>query len=320
VSAISKLSHEDRIFAAARDNSASARSAVAASWARSLQRHGLDPRQPKPVRRLTAYELLEARERIGSLVRAAQSSLDALFQAVGGVGCCVMFTDRHGVTLDRRGAAADDEVFQRCGLWPGAVWSEESEGTNGIGTCLIEERALTIHRHQHFYTRNTGLSCSAAPVYDHEGQLAAALDVSSSRADLTEGFVGLITIAVSDAARRIEALNFRHVFAHTRLVMTPDLDRHVPGLLAIDQDDMVVGASHAARQAYGLTNARIAQALPAEAILTNMGETGADLERAERGALRRALASSGGNVSAAARALGISRATLHRKMRSLGIR
>jgi transcriptional regulator of acetoin/glycerol metabolism len=51
-----------------------------------------------------------------------------------------------------------------------------------------------------------------------------------------------------------------------------------------------------------------------------MGETGADLERAERGALRRALASSGGNVSAAARALGISRATLHRKMRSLGIR
>ena len=33
----------------------------------------------------------------------------------------------------------------------GHRWSEESVGTNGIGTCLVEQRALTIHRDQHFF-------------------------------------------------------------------------------------------------------------------------------------------------------------------------
>ena len=44
-----------------------------------------------------------------------------------------------------------------------------------------------------------------------------------------------------------------------------------------------------------------------------------DLLEAERGAVRRALARTGGNVSAAARALGVSRATLHRKLHRLGL-
>ena len=315
----SRLTHEDRIIAVTRDSSASARSAIAASWARSVQRYGLDPHRPKPVRMLSEAELTTARESLGAMVRLAQSSLDQLFQAVGGVGCSVLLNDRHGVVLDRRGHPADDAVFQRSGLWPGAVWSEEAEGTNGIGTCLAEERALTIHRDQHFYARNTGFSCSAAPIYDHEGQLAAALDVSSARVDMTEAFVGLITIAVADAARRIESLNFRHAFAHSRVVVTPDLDRHNAGLLAIDRDDMVVGASHAARQAYGLTNAKLTKPIPVDALFSRTDDPADELKRAERGALRRALAATGGNVSAAARALGVSRATLHRKMKWLGI-
>lgn len=45
-----------------------------------------------------------------------------------------------------------------------------------------------------------------------------------------------------------------------------------------------------------------------------------ELGQAERGVLSRALARVDGNVSAAARDLGISRATLHRKLARLGLR
>ncbi|TIV48682.1 MAG: sigma-54-dependent Fis family transcriptional regulator, partial [Mesorhizobium sp.] len=45
-----------------------------------------------------------------------------------------------------------------------------------------------------------------------------------------------------------------------------------------------------------------------------------DLDDAERGVLQRALARAGGNVSAAAQSLGISRATLHRKLARFAIR
>jgi len=49
-------------------------------------------------------------------------------------------------------------------------------------------------------------------------------------------------------------------------------------------------------------------------------EAGEDFDAAERGAVQRALARAGGNVSEAARALRVSRATLHRKMNRLGVR
>ena len=111
------------------------------------------------------------------------------------------------------------ETFHRWGLWPGAVWSEAHEGTNGIGTALAEHRPVTIHRDQHFHARNTGLSCVTHPIHDPFGRLAGALDVSSCRADATEAILGLISAAVADAARSIEAQAFRQTFCDARIVL-----------------------------------------------------------------------------------------------------
>jgi len=313
-----RSSHGGHVLSVIADPSAPARSALAASWVRSASRYGLDPEDRRAPRTLTETELREARQAVEPLVHAAQASLDRLFLAVGAAGCCVLFTDRHGVPVDRRGVAADDATFHRWGLWTGVVWSEASEGTNGIGTCLVEERALTIHRDQHFHTRNTALSCTVAPIFDHEGRLAGALDVSTCRADFREGMIGLIASAVNDAARRIEAENFRRAFAHARIVMTPNHERS-GGLLAIDRDDLVVGASRGARVTYGLTAEHLAAPLPVDALLFPDDDRIEQLDDLERAGLQRALARTSGNVSAAAKALGISRATLHRKMARLGV-
>ncbi len=240
--------HADKVQAAIESDGA-ARSAVVASWRRSAALHHLDPAERSLPQRLSDSELAVARLRIEPLLRAAETSLDRLYQAVGGAGCCVLLADRDGIPVARRGATADDETFQEWGLWTGAVWSEESEGTNGIGTCLVEQRTLTIHRDQHFHTRNTPLSCTAAPVYDHEGNLAAALDVSSGRADLTEGFVNLIAVAVADAARRIEAENFRRAFPDARIVVAPAGEKALNALFAVDREDLIVGATRLAAYA-----------------------------------------------------------------------
>jgi transcriptional regulator of acetoin/glycerol metabolism len=309
------VGHADRVQAAVESN-APARSALAASWRRSSALHRLDPAERGPPRRLSAGELRVARERVELLVHAAQASLDRLFQAVGGVGCCVLLADCEGVPVERRGAAADDPTFEGWGLWNGTVWSEAAEGTNGIGTCIVEQRPLTIHRDQHFFTRNTDLSCTTAPIFNHEGRLAAALDVSSCRADLTEAFVGLIAVAVQDAARRIEAETFRLAFPAARVLVAPGADKGGGGLIAVDGDDLVIGATRAARQALGLTAERLARPVPSADLF---GIADGDLDAAERGVLQRALARAGGNVSAAAQALGISRATLYRKLNRLGL-
>jgi len=310
--------HAERVFAVASDSSAAARSAIAASWVRSLTDYGLDPETPRRPRRLEQARLDEARDRFALMLQAAEPALDRLFAAVGDAGCCVLLTDHEGVPLDRRGAATDDDGFQRAGLWTGIAWHEADQGTNGIGTALAEGRALTVHRDQHFFTENTGLTCTAAPLYDHEGRLAGALDVSSRRRDLDAAMVSLIASAVGEAARRIETAHFRRVFSHARILLGPDPERDAGGLLAIDRDDLVVGATRAARRLYGISAERLAGGLPVSAILNDAENE--DFHTAERGVLQRALARAGGNVSKAARTLGLSRATLHRKMNRLGLR
>src|SRR5215469_11448630 len=141
--------HADRVLDVLAGGSI-ANSGLAASWRRSGHLHALDPANRAPSRRLTHSEVAAARERLGPLVSVAQSTLDRLFLAVSGVGCSVLLADGGGLVVDRRGAVADDATFDAWGLWTGAVWSEKFEGTNGIGTCIVEKRPVVIDRDQHF--------------------------------------------------------------------------------------------------------------------------------------------------------------------------
>lgn len=311
--------HAERIQAAV-ESGAAARSALVASWRRSAVLHGLDPAGRSAGGRLTDAELARARQRMEPLLHAAAPLLDRLHAAIGGTGCCVLLADADGVPVERRGAAGDDRTFAGWGLWTGTVWSEDAEGTNGIGTCLVERRALTIHRDQHFLSRNTALSCTTAPLHDPEGRLAGVLDVSSCRADLTEGFLGLMAMAVGDAARQIEAECFRRAFPRGRVIVVEGGERIGTSLIAVDGDDLVVGATRAARQALGITPEALRRPLPAGDLIGGRAEGRSDgLDRSERAVLQRALARVDGNVSAAAAALGLSRATVHRKLKRLGI-
>ena len=304
--------HAARIEAALLAGEA-ARSPIAASWSRSARMHGLDPGGRRVPPRLTMAEFALARAAMEPTIRAALPTLDRLFRVVAGLGACVVLTDLDGVAMERRGNPGEDHAFEHAGLWTGALWSEREAGTNGIGTCIAERRAVTIHRDQHFLTANTGLSCTSAPIHDAEGQLAAVLDVSSASAACGEPVMQVIAHSVQEAARRIEMDLFRDRFAQARLVVVPDL---AGALLAVDSDDLVIGASRAARSHFGLkgdlTRApRPCADLPGLGRSTDRAET---LEDGERAVIARALARSHGNASAAARSLGISRATFHRKL------
>ena len=313
-------SHTDRVRSVVEDARAPATSVIAASWRRSMTLYGLDPGQGQPPDFLTEAESRRAREQVEPLARVAQAPLDRLFASVAELGCCVLLTNKDGVLIEGRQTGADEAVFHDWGLSVGAMWSEAREGTNGIGTCLAEARPLTIHRDQHFRARHAGLSCTVAPVHDHCGRLAASLDVSCWREAKAEGLIGLIALAVADAARAIEALNFRQFFANARIFLSPHAEGAAASLLAVDRHDLVIGATRLARLELGITDARIAAQLPAADLLSPKGGGGeAELIEAERGAIRRALARAEGNVSAAAKLLGVSRATLHRKLNRLGV-
>lgn len=319
--------HADIVLSAALSANGPARSPVAASWWRSHVQYGLDPAGParRQAERTTRTELRQRRQRADFLLHMAANRLDRLFRCVAQSGCGVFLSDQDGYVLDGRWRNGDASSFENWGLMPGCNWSEAAVGTNGIGTCLAEERSLIIHQDEHFLERNIAMSCMDAPIHGPDGQLMGALDVSSARSDQTAVANQMIAALVRQAARQIEADCFRHSHHGQRIILVGEAedpgepsDTAVTALVAVNEDDLVIGATRAARNILGLKTVGAFSPLPADDLISAKTQPGG-FWSAERSTIVKALARQNGNISSAARELGIGRATLYRRMKRLGI-
>ena len=132
------------------------------------------------------------------------------------------------------------------------MWSEAVEGTNGIGTCIADGRAVTVHQTQHFRSRHTGLSCSGAPVFDADARLVAVLDVSSMDPQLAAQAHALTLPLVVNFARQIEERLFRERFSHAWIIAIASEADQSGALLAVDREHRVIGADRLARRQFAL--------------------------------------------------------------------
>lgn len=151
----------------------------ARSWVRCVNDYGLDPSKPREPRSVDPEELRSRTEKLGELVTCAKLEMANLYQQLADSESAVVLTDGDGVIISLVGDPGFTRAAARHGLREGAIWSEEEQGTNGMGTCLKERSPIVVHRAQHFLARNTDLTCTAAPIFNSKGELAAVLDLSS---------------------------------------------------------------------------------------------------------------------------------------------
>lgn len=221
---------------------------VSTSWQRSAKKYKVNPDSTDAPRILTPYEIKEFREPIDSLIFGAQEEIDRLYKVVRDAGYTVLLCDTAGAAVEHRGEDTDASQFKFWGTWLGGVWSEELEGTNGIGTCIVEERPITVHRGQHYRSRHIDLSCSGAPIFDVDGKLLAVLDVSAIDPARSERAHALTGALVTSSARAIEERFFREQFSREWIVAVASPEEGTTGiLLAVDKNQRLVGANRAAR-------------------------------------------------------------------------
>ncbi|RMP61620.1 hypothetical protein ALQ18_04454 [Pseudomonas marginalis pv. marginalis] len=228
---------------------------IARSWLRCLEDYHLDPALSIAPTVLEHGRLLESRERLQHVLHIAGSEMNSLHQQLSGAGHAVLLTDARGVILNCVTAPSERTIFERAGLWLGADWSEACEGTNGIGTCLVERQSLTIHRDEHFRGRHTGLTCSASPVFDPHGELLAVLDVSSAREAVSRQSQFHTMALVNLSAKMIESCYFlRHFEKHWLLrfhLQAESVGLFSEGLLAFDGEGRICAVNQSALNLLG---------------------------------------------------------------------
>jgi AraC-like DNA-binding protein len=246
---VSARDHIDRVSALAeRPAAATEDDEISASWQRCVSAYSVDPASPEPPQVLAPNELQDFQEPLSKLIFDAREELDRLYKVVRQARYVVLLCDHRGVAVDHRGNQDDAEQFKYWGTWLGGVWTEEIEGTNGIGTCVIDERPVTVHQSQHFRARHIGLSCSGAPIFGADGTLSAVLDVSCIDPNLSEQSHALTGALTEASARAIQERAFREHFRRAWIVAVAPPDGPASGMLiAVDQDRRIIGADRNAR-------------------------------------------------------------------------
>lgn len=228
------------------------RSHITDSWIRCSTEHNLDPALPSEVYVVEHSELLARQERFSSVLRAAKTEMATLFQQIAKPDYAIMLTDLDGVLLNHFCDAGFDQAGSKSGLMPGAVWSERHQGTNGMGTCLMEQRPVLIQKNDHYLFRNTGLTCAAAPIFDWHGKVLAILDASSESKKASNHVLDLVRMSAQEIENQLFMEEFQEsqlfVF-HSRPEFLGTLNK---GIIALDAYGEIQGASRNAAAQLGI--------------------------------------------------------------------
>ena len=323
---------------------------VLQSWIRCTDL-GLGQRLLPSLAPLPDGDLRALRERHNALRRLCRPELETLAGEARETGSVVILADGDGMILDTLGDLGFAARAAQVALQPGVSWKEASTGTNAIGTAIAERKPVAVHGSEHFFAGHGVLSCACTQIMDPRGAIIGELDISGPSTIGHGHALGMIRMAVDQIEHRLfrqrfddcRVLRFHDdpamlgssregilVFREDRLVAGNRrglalVDRHWDALdessieelfeerahhgavleLRLGTGASAVGRWDAPAERSGLSNAHFED---------SFGHKNSAFAMRDAELIESALAEARGNVSKAARHLGIHRSTIHRHL------
>lgn len=328
---------------------------IAQSWQRCLSQ-GLRPQQSVHFEAVSANVMRQAAEANRVLVQAARPILKQLGHALAETRYFAILTNHDGVVIDTDGPI--DRSDSRAALITrvGVDLSEKSVGTTAIGAALRELQPVWLHRGEHFFNDTTVYSCAGAPLFGPDGRCVGMLDLTGVEAAERPELRHLATHAARRIENALLLQRSHRLLLRLNWPGLP-LGDDADGLITLDADGRVCAANRAARQLLPMLNTqgmdlhgRDLFAMPWDMLFdqarrgeiievplwsglrlqarpelagSQAGSTRAShptlpLRDMETSLIRQAVEAARGNVAQAARNLGISRATVYRKLGQRG--
>jgi transcriptional regulator of acetoin/glycerol metabolism len=181
--------------------------------------YGLTPETEADYSPILKADLTCRIEENRGLATYALPVMETLYEQIVNTHSMVVLTDAQGTILQSMGDDDFIEKADRVALCPGVAWSEQSKGTNAIGTAIAEQTPTLVHADQHFLAINHFLTCSAAPIMDHQGKLIGVLDVTGDHRSFHKHTMALVRMS----AQMIENQLFSATF------QPPGIHRHADG-------------------------------------------------------------------------------------------
>lgn len=199
------------------------------------------------MRVLDPASLRARRERHDLVARLALAEMRSLNHQIAGTNHLIAFAAPDGMLLETLADPSFLPTARSSGICPGGLWGEAERGTNALGTVAAIGKSLTVHGGEHFFRQFGGLTCTAAPVFGPDAELAGILDASSdcrSRQTHTQALVNMAVAHIENGLFREHHRSNLVLAFHSRAEYL-----HTPsaGLIAVGLDGMLLGVNAQAR-------------------------------------------------------------------------
>lgn len=216
---------------------------VGQSWIRCKERN-LDYKKGYG-KRIEKRQLDEIIDENKELLKIAKPIMENLHSLVSGSGFVLVLTDRHGNIIETIGEESIKKEAALINFNVGYLWSEEIVGTNAIGLCIKENKAIQTIGSEHYCEYHHRWTCSAAPIHDDRGNLIGVLDMSGNSGKAHRHTLGIVVAAAFSIENEISLLR-SHELIDTTIESISD------GMLILDKSYKIKKMNRIAEDILGL--------------------------------------------------------------------
>lgn len=219
---------------------------VEQSWKRCLTDYNLLPDAVPRAAVMTHSEVRMLMEQREEFMRIAEPEVERLFRQLVDSEYLVSLASPQGAMVLFRCDYQYLGDLAGSGVIPGSIWTEDQQGTNGVGTCLRVGKPVIIAGTEHYGSAIQRLTCLTAPVLGRDGVIESVINVTTDRhADARMN--KMVQYIVERSARRIEnsyfgRMNRRNLML--RILESGEVaDIAAEGRLALDENGRVIDGS-----------------------------------------------------------------------------
>lgn len=321
------------------------------SWRRCLAR-GFQPSQRLSFDAVSTAAARRALEESQPLLQAAAPVIRSLARAMADTRYFAVLTDAQGVVIDVNGPIDHQDPQAGAIARIGVDLSEAAVGTTAIGATLTDLQPVWLHRGEHFFNDTTIYSCAGAPLFGPDGHCVGMLDLTGINVPERPALKHLVTQSARSIENALTLAQPHRLLLRISWPGA-GLGENTDGLVCVDGEGDITAVNRAAASMLALTPGTLwphvsdVFAVPADSLFdlartqrptelplwsglrlqvqASTSQLGlkapqahaapvVPLKDVETALIRKAVDDARGNVMEAARALGISRATVYRKL------
>lgn len=199
---------------------------------------GIDPKRQYPKRIIEGIEFQHQLDKNKDLLEISEPIILQLLETVEKNGFVIVLTDNEGCILKIVGGDKTLKAARNLNMIEGAFMSENSIGTNAMGTAINENASVQITAKEHFISAYHQWTCSAAPIH-YQNKIIGTLNLTGKAENVHPHTLGLVMAAVSAIENKLTNTEILHELSASRQYAWTMMNNLAYGVFAIDLNDEI---------------------------------------------------------------------------------